>query len=32
NYLASDGLHPSGKRYAEWVELILPVAKKILSQ
>lgn len=32
NYLASDGLHPSGKMYAEWVELILPVAKKILRQ
>lgn len=29
-YLASDGLHPSGKMYAEWVELIQPVAKKIL--
>lgn len=24
--LAADGLHPSGKMYAEWVDLLLPVA------
>lgn len=26
--LADDGLHPSGKMYARWVELIAPVVKK----
>ena len=30
--LASDGLHPSGKMYEKWVELILPFAKKILEE
>lgn len=30
--LASDGLHPSGKQYAAWVQFILPVARKILRQ
>ena len=29
--LASDGLHPSGKMYAEWVNLILPVARRVLG-
>jgi lysophospholipase L1-like esterase len=29
--IAGDGLHPSGKMYAEWVELILPVAEQILK-
>jgi len=29
---ASDGLHPSGKMYAGWVELILPVALEALEQ
>jgi lysophospholipase L1-like esterase len=28
--IASDGLHPSGKMYAIWVEKILPVVKEIL--
>ena len=28
--LASDGLHPSGKMYAQWAHLVLPVALKIL--
>jgi lysophospholipase L1-like esterase len=28
--LADDGLHPSGKMYAKWVELILPEVKSIL--
>lgn len=28
--VAEDGLHPSGKMYARWVELILPVAQGIL--
>jgi len=30
--IAEDGLHPSGKMYAEWVELALPGVKTILSQ
>lgn len=30
-FLAPDGLHPSGKMYARWVELILPVAEEILG-
>jgi lysophospholipase L1-like esterase len=29
--VASDGLHPSGKQYAMWVELILPTALNILK-
>jgi len=29
--LAPDQLHPSGKMYAEWVKLILPVAEGILE-
>jgi lysophospholipase L1-like esterase len=29
--LAEDKLHPSGKMYKEWVKLIFPVAKEILS-
>lgn len=29
--VAADGLHPSGKMYAEWVKLILPVANEILE-
>lgn len=28
---AADGLHPSGKLYAQWVELLLPVATRILQ-
>ena len=28
---AEDGLHPSGKQYGEWVDLLLPEAKKILE-
>jgi lysophospholipase L1-like esterase len=28
---APDQLHPSGKMYAEWVKLILPVAEGILE-
>ena len=28
---AADGLHPSSKQYAEWVDLLLPVAKKVLE-
>lgn len=31
SYIASDQLHPSGKQYKEWVELILPKAKLILQ-
>ncbi len=30
-WLASDGLHPSGKMYAGWVERILPAARKLLD-
>jgi lysophospholipase L1-like esterase len=30
-FLAPDGLHPSGKMYSAWVELILPMAIEILS-
>jgi len=29
--VASDGLHPSGKMYRQWVERILPEAKEILE-
>lgn len=29
--IASDGLHPSGKMYAEWAKLVLPEALKILN-
>jgi lysophospholipase L1-like esterase len=28
--IASDGLHPSGKMYAEWAKLALPIALEIL--
>jgi lysophospholipase L1-like esterase len=28
--IAADGLHPSGKMYAEWARLVLPVALEIL--
>lgn len=30
--VASDGLHPSAKEYAEWEKLILPVATKLLKE
>ncbi len=30
--LAADGLHPSGKLYAEWVKLLLPVAREVLTE
>lgn len=29
--LAQDGLHPSGKMYAEWVNLILPAVSSMLT-
>ncbi len=29
--IAEDGLHPSGKMYAEWAKLALPIAVKILE-
>ncbi|MBI5825412.1 MAG: SGNH/GDSL hydrolase family protein [Chloroflexi bacterium] len=29
--VAADGLHPSGKMYAEWAKLALPIAMKILE-
>ena len=30
--LASDGLHPSGKRYARWVKLVEPIACNIVAR
>lgn len=30
--IASDGLHPSGKMYAEWGKLALPIALKIVGK
>lgn len=30
--IAGDGLHPSGKMYAEWAELALPVVLEILDE
>jgi lysophospholipase L1-like esterase len=30
--IAEDGLHPSGKMYSQWVELILPEAREILTK
>jgi lysophospholipase L1-like esterase len=29
--VARDGLHPSGTQYAAWVELIAPVAHRLLG-
>jgi lysophospholipase L1-like esterase len=29
--VANDGLHPSGKMYAEWAAAVLPVAEKLLK-
>ncbi len=29
--LADDGLHPSGKMYAEWVKLIYPIARQVVE-
>ena len=29
--IAGDGLHPSGKMYSEWVEIIYPVASEIIQ-
>lgn len=29
--VAADGLHPSAKAYAEWEELIFPVAKRVIE-
>jgi lysophospholipase L1-like esterase len=29
--IAEDGLHPSGKMYAQWAELTLPIALEILQ-
>lgn len=29
--IASDGLHPSGKAYGQWVELMLPVAEGLIG-
>ncbi len=30
-WIAADGLHPSGKMYAEWAEKVLPVALEVLQ-
>jgi len=32
SWLAPDELHPSGKMYAEWVKLILPIVEEILAK
>lgn len=32
SFITSDGLHPSGKMYEKWVEVILPVVRKILKE
>lgn len=32
SWLAEDGLHPSGKMYTLWAQLILPVAEEILKR
>lgn len=32
NLVASDGLHPSGKQYARWVERVLPAVEQILAR
>jgi lysophospholipase L1-like esterase len=29
--VAADGLHPSGRMYARWVDLVLPIARDILK-
>ncbi len=29
--VAEDGLHPSGEMYRRWVELVLPVARKVIG-
>lgn len=31
SYVAPDGLHPSGKMYGEWADLLLPIIKKNLQ-
>lgn len=31
SYIAEDQLHPSGKMYSEWVELMIPTVEKLLS-
>lgn len=31
-YLAPDNLHPSGKMYREWMELVAPIASAILNK
>jgi len=30
--VAGDGLHPSGKQYAGWVELVAPVVERLLAE
>ena len=30
--VATDGLHPSGRQYAAWVELIAPVVQDLFSR
>ncbi|MEK9137534.1 MAG: SGNH/GDSL hydrolase family protein [Bacteroidota bacterium] len=32
SFIASDGLHPSGKMYEEWARLVLPKAIKMLGE
>jgi lysophospholipase L1-like esterase len=31
DFIAPDGLHPSGKMYSEWTDLIFPIAKDVLK-
>ena len=31
NLIADDGLHPSGRMYTEWVDLIRPIVEEILN-
>jgi lysophospholipase L1-like esterase len=32
SFTAGDGLHPSGRLYEQWVDLVLPVARRILGE
>ncbi len=32
DFIASDGLHPSGKMYAEWAKLLAPEMKKVITR
>lgn len=32
SHIAKDGLHPNGKEYQQWVSMLFPVVKKMLSR